>query len=101
VLCYAQLEESHKKLKELNELIEKKETKIELNLTDAQKEADQNRLEYLKLETKFKEIQETCEEQTKKLSVSDNLLEEIAIGYDNISLRAKIVSIFLFSFSDF
>lgn len=89
------LEESNKSLNELNDWLKRKESRrLDMNLTDAQKEADQNRLEYLQLEMKFNEIKETCQEQDKKLSISDNLLEEIAVSYDNISLRAKIVSYF-------
>lgn len=63
-------------------------------MTDAQKEAhrqNQNELNYFELENKYKQIKETCQEQDKKLAISDNLLEEITISYDNLSLRTRIV----------
>ncbi len=65
-------------------------------MTDAQKEADRNRLDYFELENKFREIKDICEEQTKKLAISDNLLEEITISFDNLSLRTRIVNKFFF-----
>ena len=67
-------------------------------MTDAQKEADRNRLDYFELENKFREIKDICEEQTKKLAISDNLLEEITISFDNLSLRTRIVNKFFFQF---
>ncbi len=93
---FSYFDDSYQKLKELNELLEKNESKIDLNLTDAQKEADRNRLEYFELENKFKEIKEISEEQTKKLAISDNLLEEITVSFDNLSLRTRIVNIIYF-----
>ncbi len=77
-------------------MLEKNESKIDLNLTDAQKEADRNRLDYFELENKFKEIKEICNEQTKKLAISDNLLEEITVSFDKLSLRTRIVNKKLF-----
>ena len=89
------LKQSSLKLKELKTNIETKEKRIELNLTDAQKEADQN---IVQLQNKLKETEEECEEYKNKLLSSDKIVEEISVECDNLSLRAKIVSLFYLNF---
>ena len=89
------MKQSSLKLKELKTNIETKEKRIELNLTDAQKEADQN---IVQLQNKLKETEEECEEYKNKLLSSDKIVEEISVECDNLSLRAKIVSLFYLNF---
>lgn len=91
------LEQSYLKLKELKENLVEKETKIELNLTDAQKEADQNREKLIQVTAQLKKMEETCELYKERLDEAEKTVSEIHNEYDGLSLRTKIVSLmFLF-----
>lgn len=70
---------------------------MELNLTDAQKEANQNKLKIIQLQEKIKEIEEKCNEYKDKYSNSEEIINEMSIEFDNLSLRAKIVSFIFLS----
>lgn len=90
------LEQSYLKLKELKENLVEKETKIELNLTDAQKEADQNRDKLIQITGQLKKMEETCELYKEQLDEAEKIVSEINNEYDSLSLRTKIVSLIVF-----
>ncbi|CAF0710403.1 unnamed protein product [Brachionus calyciflorus] len=87
---FEQLEESCRKLEELREIIESKRTKNEIS-TYPDKDNDSK---IKSLESRIRELQEQCDEYKSKLDTTGSVLEDLNEGYDNLSLRANIVSYF-------
>lgn len=79
-----------KKLEELKESLETKKFKPDLSANPERDES--NKIQTL--ESRVKELEEMCEEYKSKLDTSDSMIEDLNEGYDNLSLRAKIVSYF-------
>jgi hypothetical protein len=88
------LEYSFKRIYELKNSIDIKETKDESNLTDAQKELDQNTVKLLKLQNEFNEVEKSCLEYQDKLSQNEKLIDKLNNDFDNLSLQIKIVFIY-------
>lgn len=86
-------EQSYQQLQQLKENIQDKESKIQLNLTDAQKEADQNQQKLLIVQEQLQKLEETCENYKNRLLVAERMVKELNGEYDHLSLRTKIVSI--------
>lgn len=89
-------EQSYQQLQQLKENIQDKESKIQLNLTDAQKEADQNQQKLLIVQEQLQKLEETCENYKNRLLVAEKMVKELNGEYDHLSLRTKIVSSALF-----
>lgn len=87
-------EQSYQQLQQLKENIQDKESKIQLNLTDAQKEADQNQQKLLIVQEQLQKLEETCENYKNRLLVAERTVKELNGEYDHLSLRTKIVSYF-------
>lgn len=83
---FKQLEESVKKLEELKEVLEQKKPQMEQ--TDTSFLGNKKIIE---LETKIKNLVEECEEYKSKLNSTDSVLNDLNEGYEDLSLRAKIV----------
>ena len=87
------MEESFKRVQELQSSIDLKESTNESNLTDAQKECEQNLNKFLKLQDEFAELEKECLNYKKQLVIGDNVVEKMANDFDNLSLQIKIVSV--------
>ena len=85
-------EQSYQQLQQLKENIQDKESKIQLNLTDAQKEADQNQQKLMIVQEQLQKLEETCENYKNRLLVAERMVKELNGEYDHLSLRTKIVS---------
>jgi hypothetical protein len=73
-------------LQKLKEILETKESQMQLNLTDAQKEADQYKLELSQALTRIKELEDDYEANLNE----DN--ENMNLNLDGLLLRTRIVS---------
>ena len=87
------LEESFKRVQELQSSIDLNESTNESNLTYAQKECEQNLNKFLKLQAEFAELEKECLSYKKQLVIGDNVVEKMANDFDNLSLQMKIVSV--------
>ena len=94
---YSLLQQSYKELRELKETLENKESQIQLNLTDAQKEADQNRDKLIHAQARIKDLEKKCDNYEYNLVNLNNDLNYLHNEYDGLSMRTKVVcSILLF-----
>ena len=78
-------------MRELKETLENKESQIQINLTDAQKETDQNRDEIKQAQNRIKELEKKCNDYESNLIDLNNDLNYLHNEYDGLSMRTKVV----------
>ena len=78
-------------MSELKETLENKESQIQLNLTDAQKESDQNRDNLRQAQLRIKELDKKCDDYEYNLVDLNNDLNYLHNEYDGLSMRTKVV----------
>lgn len=83
---FKQLEESVKKLEELKEVLDLK--KLPTEQIDSSFFSNKKISE---LESKIKNLEEECHEYKSKLNSTDSVINDLNEGYEDLSLRAKIV----------
>jgi chromosome segregation ATPase len=71
--------------------LENKESQIQLNLTDAQKESDQNRDNLRQAQLRIKELEKKCDDYEYNLVDLNNDLNYLHNEYDGLSMRTKVV----------
>ena len=72
-------------------MLENKESQIQLNLTDAQKEADQNRDNLNQAHQRIKDLEKKCDDYEYNLVDLNNDLNYLHNEYDGLSMRTKVV----------
>ena len=88
---YLNLQQSYKELSELKETLENKESQIQLNLTDAQKESDQNRDKLKQAQFRIRELEKKCDDYEHDLVDLNNDVNYLHNEYDGLSMRTKVV----------
>jgi hypothetical protein len=87
------LEESFKRINEIKESIElRDQANHDLNLTDAQKESEQNLNKFLKLQEQYNELESNYEGVKSELVSSEESIVKLNSDFKDISLQIKIVS---------
>ena len=87
------LEESFKRINEIKESIElRDQANHNLNLTDAQKESEQNLNKFLKLQEQYNELESNYEGVKSELVSSEESIVKLNSDFKDISLQIKIVS---------
>ncbi len=87
------LEESFKRINEIKESIElRDQANHDLNLTDAQKESEQNLNKFLKLQEQYNELESNYESVKSELVSSEESIVKLNSDFKDISLQIKIVS---------
>ena len=87
------LEESFKRINEIKESIElRDQANHDLNLTDAQKESEQNLNKFLKLQEQYNELESNYEGVKSDLVSSEESIVKLNSDFKDISLQIKIVS---------
>lgn len=89
------LEESFKRINEIKESIDlRDQANHDLNLTDAQKESEQNLNKFLKLQEQYKDLETNFDGVKCELVNSEESLTKLNNDFKDISLQIKIVSYF-------
>ncbi len=88
---YLLLQKSYRSLQELKERLEDKESEIKHNLTDAQKEADQNSIKLKEAHKHIENLEKKCVKYELGMSELNNDLNTLHSEYDFLSLRTKVV----------
>ena len=87
------LEESFKRINEIKESIElRDQANHNLNLTDAQKESEQNLNKFLKLQEQYNELESNYKGVKSELVSSEESIVKLNSDFKDISLQIKIVS---------
>ena len=90
---YMLLQKAYTSLQELKERLENKESEIQHNLTDAHKEADQNKIKLKQAQKHIDDLEKKCDKYELSISELNNNLNSLHSEYDFLSLRTKVVSI--------
>lgn len=91
------MQDLNEKIKEIKDKLESKEIRLDpssidsLNLTDAQKEHELNKKKVTELQDKLNEVFEEKRSYEEKLVNTELVIQDLQDGYDNLSLRTKIV----------
>lgn len=89
------LEESFKRINEIKESIDlRDQANHDLNLTDAQKESEQNLNKFLKLQEQYKDLETNYDGVKCELVTSEESNAKLNNDFKDISLQIKIVSYF-------
>lgn len=90
------LEESFKRINEIKESIDlRDQANHDLNLTDAQKESEQNLNKFLKLQEQYRDLETNFDGVKCELVNSEESLAKLNNDFKDVSLQIKIVSPFI------